>query len=557
MKKIEKVIALSGLALTAAVPMVAQQRPNILYIMSDDHSYNAISAYGSDVSKLAPTPNIDWIASHGMIFERAFVENSLSTPSRACVMTGLYSNQNGQKQLCEGIDSTKTFFTELLQKANYQTAIIGKWHMMCTPKGFDYYHIFNGQGEYYNPDFKGTDTHGKFVREQGYCTDLVVKHALDFLNHRKANQPFCLMVHFKAPHRNQMPNLRYLGMYDKTYFPIPSTFYDDYKTRCSAARTQKMSISKDMELIQNMKIEQLKDSLRSPYDQLSYKFLMGGLNRMTPEQRSVWENYYTPRNEKFLSQHLTGNALYEWKYEHYLRDYMSCVKGIDDGVGELIDYLKAHGLLKNTIIIYTSDQGFYLGEHNWFDKRFMYEESFRTPLIMSYPGHIKPGTKCYALVQNIDYAPTFLKLAGIKQLKAMSGLPLEPLFTGKTPVNWRKSLYYHYYDYPTFHMVRKHDGVRTERYKLIHFYGKGGLKGATSKYQTTPGTTEYSVLHMLDKVGYISHNDPDMDDYELYDLKKDPHELNNIYGKAGTQKITNYLKKLLNGYRKKLDITEY
>jgi arylsulfatase A-like enzyme len=223
----------------------------------------------------------------------------------------------------------------------------------------------------------------------------------------------------------------------------------------------------------------------------------------------------------------------------------------------LIDYLKAHGLLKNTIIIYTSDQGFYLGEHNWFDKRFMYEESFRTPLIISYPGHIKPGTKCYAMVQNIDYAPTFLKLAGIKQLKAMSGLPLEPLFTGKTPANWRKSLYYHYYDYPTFHMVRKHDGVRTERYKLIHFYGKGGLKGATSKYQTTPGTTEYGVLQMLDKTGYITHNDPDLDTYELYDLKNDPHELNNIYGQAGTQKITGYLKKLLNGYRKKLNVTEY
>jgi arylsulfatase A-like enzyme len=551
-------IAVTAVAKSKNKPVKNEdQKPNILYIMSDDHSYNAISAYGSAVSKFAPTPNIDWIANNGMIFERAFVENSLSAPSRACIMTGLYSNKNGQMQLNEGLDSTKTFFTELLQKANYQTAIIGKWHLMCAPKGFDYYHILDGQGEYYNPSFKGTDTRGKFVREEGYSTDLIVEHALNFLKNRKSNKPFCLMVHFKAPHRNQMPALKYLGMYDNTVFPLPSTFYDDYKTRCSAARTQKMSISKDMELMQDLKIEQLKDSLTSPYDKLSYRFLMMGIDKMTPEQRSIWEKYYTPRSEKFLSEHLTGNALYEWKYENYLRDYMSCVKSIDDAVGELIGYLKAHKLLKNTLIVYTSDQGFYLGEHNWFDKRFMYEESFRTPLIISYQGHIKPGIKNYSLVQNIDYAPTFLNLAGLKQTKEMPGLPLEPLFNGKTPSNWRTSLYYHYYDYPTFHMVRKHDGVRTERYKLIHFYGKGGLSGVTTKYQTAPGTQEYRILHLLNNVGYISHDDPDIDAYELYDLKKDPHELNNVYGKPGYSDITKKLMKTLNGYRKNLNVTEY
>jgi arylsulfatase A-like enzyme len=533
------------------------QKPNILYIMSDDHSYNAISAYGSAVSRLAPTPNIDWIANHGMIFERAFVENSLSTPSRACTMTGLYSNQNGQKQLWEGIDSTKVFFTQLLQNAGYQTAIVGKWHMRCAPKGFTYYHILDGQGEYYNPEFKGTDTNGKFEKETGYVTDLVIEHAIEFLNSRNRNKPFCLMVHFKAPHRNQMPNLRYLGMYDNVTFPLPSTFYDDYKTRCSAAHTQKMSISKNMELMQDLKIEQLKDSLTSPYDKYSYNCLMSGLDRMTPAQRAVWENYYTPRSEKFLSEHLKGDTLYRWKYENFLRDYLSCVKGIDNGVGELLDYLKKHGLLKNTLIVYTSDQGFYIGEHNWFDKRFMYEESFRTPLIMSYPGHIKPGTKCYSLVQNIDYAPTFLKLAGLNKTKEMPGLPLEPLFKGKEPADWRKSVYYHYYDYPTYHMVRKHDGVRTSRYKLIHFYGKGGMRGATTKYQITPGTLEYKMLHLLDGIGYISHNDPDINAYELYDLKKDPHELNNVYGKPGYDKITGKLMSLLKDYRRKLNITEY
>lgn len=533
------------------------KKPNIIYIMSDDHSFNAISAYGSEISKLAPTPNIDYIANHGMIFERAFVENSLSTPSRACTMTGLYSNQNGQKQLWEGIDSTKTFFSNMLQDAGYETAIVGKWHMECEPKGFTYYHVLDGQGAYYNPEFKGTDTNGKYVQEIGYVTDLVTEHAIEFLNKRDESKPFCLMVHFKAPHRNQMPNLRYLGLYDKTNFPLPSTFYDDYSTRTSAAHTQKMSITKSMELMQDLKIEQLRDSLTTPYDKYSYNNLMSGLERMTPNQRAAWEVFYNKRSENFMTQHLTGNKLSEWKYENFLRDYESCVKGIDDAVGDILSYLKAHNLLDNTLIVYTSDQGFYLGEHNWFDKRFMYEESFRTPLIMSFPGHIKEGTKCNALVQNIDYAPTFLKLAGLQKTSEMRGLPLESLWNGNIPSDWRTSLYYHYYDYPTYHLVRKHDGVRNDRYKLIHFYGKGGLAGATTVYQTTPGTNEYKMLYYLDDLGYITHDDPDLNNYELYDEQTDPHELNNLYGKPGYEKITADLMKLLKSYRKDLNVTEY
>jgi arylsulfatase A-like enzyme len=528
-------------------------RPNIIYIMSDDHSYNAISAYGSAVSKLAPTPNIDKIANEGIIYQRAFVENSLSTPSRACTMTGLYSFQSGQRQLAEGIDTTKVFFTELLQKSGYQTAIVGKWHMMCEPKGFDYYHIFDGQGEYYNPKFKGKDTNGKYVQESGYSSTLVTKHSIEYLENRDKTKPFCLMIHQKAPHRNQMPDLKYLDLYNDVTFPIPETFFDDYESRSSAAKTQKMGISKDLELVQDLKIEELKDEPTTPYLKTANQWLMGGLNRLTPEQREIWDRHYKPRNKNFLTANLQGKALDMWKYQEFLKDYLRCVKSVDDGVGEVYDYLKKNGLLDNTIIIYTSDQGFYIGEHNWFDKRFMYEESFRTPLLIRYPKSIKAGTKSSTLVQNIDYAPTFLALAGLKKTSEMPGRSLIPTFSGKTPSNWRTSLYYHYFDYPTFHMVRKHDGVRTDRYKLIHFYGKGGVNGATSKYQTTAGTAENRVFKMMTNTGYIT-NDPDIDAYELYDLKTDPNELHNLYGKPGHEKIAKKLKAVLRQYREDLKV---
>jgi arylsulfatase A-like enzyme len=530
-----------------------ESRPNIIYIMSDDHSYNAISAYGSAVSKLAPTPNIDKIANEGIIYERAFVENSLSTPSRACTMTGLYSFQNGQRQLSEGIDTTKVFFTELLQKAGYQTAIVGKWHMMCNPKGFDYYHIYSGQGEYYNPQFKGTDTNGKYVQEFGYSSTLVTKHAIEYLEYRDKNKPFCLMIHQKAPHRNQMPDLKYLDLYNNVTFPIPETFFDDYESRSSAAKTQKMSINKDLELVQDLKIEELIDKPTTPYLKMANRWLLAGLNRMTPDQREIWNKHYKPRNEEFLKENLKGKVLDLWKYQEFLKDYLRCVKSVDDGVGEIYDYLKKNGLLDNTVIIYTSDQGFYIGEHNWFDKRFMYEESFRTPLLIRYPKFIKPGTKSSTLVQNIDYAPTFLELAGLKKTDEMPGRSLIPTFSGKTPRDWRTSLYYHYFDYPTFHMVRKHDGVRTDRYKLIHFYGKGGMRGATSETQTTKGTAENMVLQMLNNVGYIT-NDSDIDAYELYDLKNDPNELHNLYGKPSYEKTTKKLKALLHQYRENLKV---
>ena len=549
-------VALSCMTGKAMAQAATPQHPNILYIMCDDHAMQAISAYGSAISKLAPTPNIDRLARRGMLFNSAFVENSLSAPSRACLITGLYSNQNGQRQLMEGIDTTKVFFTELLQKAGYETGLVGKWHLMCEPKGFDWYHILDDQGKYYNPTFCSTGHYKQYQQETGYATSLITQHAIDFLDHRDKSKPFCLLVHHKAPHRNWMPDTKYIGKYDGVDFPLPKTFWDNYATRGSAAHTQKMNIAHAMELIQDLKVPELLDTTDAA-SMFSYRSLMGELGRLNAEQRTAWDKYYMPRNRKFLEAHLTGKELIKWKYENYIRDYMAVIASVDESVGQLLDYLEKNGLDKNTIIVYTSDQGFYLGEHGWFDKRFMYEESMHTPLIISYPGHVKEGSVNNQLVQNIDFAPTFLSLAGVKQPKEMTGRSLEPLFSGKPVKNWRRDMYYHYYDYPTFHLVRKHDGVRTERYKLIHFYGKGGMRGAaTNKYQMIPGTRENRILNMLNKANYFQ-NDPDINYYELYDLKNDPDELHNIYGKKGTKGIFKQLKKSLDSYRKKLKIDEY
>ncbi len=553
--------ALSCIAVTAQAQQkaaAATQRPNIVYIMCDDHAFQCISAYGSPISKLAPTPNIDRIAERGMRFDRAFVENSLSTPSRACLMTGLYSNQNGQRQLGEGIDTTRTFFTEQLQQAGYQTAVVGKWHMGCDPKGFDYYHIYNDQGQYYNPQYRGTDTDGKYIVEEGYSTDLTTDHALSFIEHRDTNKPFCLLLHHKAPHRNWLANTKYFGMYDNVTFPMPETFYDDYETRGSAVRTQKMSVTKDMRWEQDFKVPEMLDTANADsWD--SYLSLMNEVNRMNPEQRIAWGKYYFPRNRRLLEARLTGKELDEWKYQNYIRDYMSVIKSVDESVGRVLDYLDSHGLTDNTIIVYTSDQGFYMGEHGWFDKRFMYEESLRTPLLIAYPGHIQPGTVCNKLVQNIDYAPTFLDLAGISKPKELPGRSLTPLFKAGDKVKvWRSSIYYHYYDYPTYHMVRKHDGVRTDRYKLIYFYGEGGLDAVKeNKYQRQPGTREHGCMTYLTSLGYFEPKDSAVNYNELYDLQADPHELNNLYGKPGYEKITKQLQKQLTDYRKSIGVDEF
>lgn len=502
--------------------------PNIVYIMTDDHAYQTISAYGGPISKLAPTPNIDRLAKGGILFRNAFVENSLSTPSRACLMTGLYSHQNGQRQLGEGIDSTKTFFTELLQQNNYQTAIVGKWHMQCEPKGFDYFSIVYDQGDYYNPGFRTKESNGEYIQETGYATNLITTKSIQFIENREKDQPFCLLIHHKAPHRNWMPDEKYYDLYEDVQFPKPSTFDDDYRTRCSPAHTQEMRIDRDLNLVYDLKVNELRDT--PPYnDEWSLYGIDKEFNLMNSRQLEKWHAAYHPKNEKFVKEmkSMTDAELTDWKYQRYLRDYLRCIKSIDDEVGRVIECLEKEGLMDNTIIVYASDQGFYMGEHGWFDKRFMYEESLRTPLIMYYPKAIKPGTECTAMVQNIDYAPTFLSLAGISKPEEMSGTSLEPLFQGEKPETWRTDLYYHYYDYPAYHQVNRHDGVRTERYKLIHFYDRD------------------------DQGNYRLNCN------ELYDLEADPHELNNLYGNPEYNKIAEDLQTRLDGYRQRLKVDEY
>ena len=437
-------------------------------------------------------------------------------------MTGLYSHQNGQRRLDEGIDSTHIFVSELLQENGYQTGIVGKWHMRCEPKGFDFYHILWDQGEYYNPEFRSKETNGMYIKERGYVSNLITNHAIEFLEERDKNKPFCLFVHHKAPHRNWMPDIKYVDLYEDVEFPYPETFKDDYSTRGEAAHKQQMSIEKDLSLVYDLKVRELKDrpELKNDWSVRSIESL---LNRMDSTDRKKWIEAYEPRNEKFITQNLQGDELLKWKYQRYIKDYMRCIKSVDDEVGRLLSYLEKEGLIDNTIIVYTSDQGFYMGEHGWFDKRFMYEESFRTPLIIRYPAKIKAKSVSDALVQNIDYAPTYLDMAGIEKPDFMVGTSLVPLFKnkGKAPSDWRQYLYYHYYDYPAVHNVRRHDGVRDNRYKLIHFYG-----------------TE------------ISYD-------ELYDLKDDPNELNNLYGNPKYAKVAERMQKQLDKIRKEQKVDEF
>jgi len=455
------------------------QRPNILYIMSDDHAYQAISAYGYGLNK---TPGIDRIAQAGMLFRNNFVGNSLSGPSRAIVLTGKFSHMNGfyDNQAGSVFDGSQTTFPKLLQKAGYQTAIIGKWHLGSRPTGFDYYYIHVGQGTYYSPVM--VEPHDTVTCTGQYATDVTYNKCVEWLDHRDKSKPFLLMMHFKAPHRNWMPAPDKLEMYEDTTFPIPGNFYDNYEGRLAAAQ-QKMSIAKDMTVDGDCKMLGLTGKPDKNEAAMEYK-------RMTPEQRAAFDKVYDKIKADFIARNPQGNDLAEWKYQRFMRDYMKCISSVDDKVGLMIDYLKKNGLWDNTIVIYTSDQGFFLGEHGWFDKRWIYEESFHSPLLVSYPPMIKAGVENKSLVQNIDFAPTLLDLAGVKVPAEMQGESLKPILDGEKD-KVRDALYYHYYEYPQPHGVARHYGIRDERYKLVHFY-----------YGT--------------------------DAWELYDLQNDPHEMHNL-----------------------------
>jgi arylsulfatase A-like enzyme len=448
--------------------IVFPEHPNIVFIMTDDHAAQAIGAYGSRVNT---TPQIDRIAAEGMRFANCFCTNSICAPSRAVILTGKYSHLNGVRDNTLSFDGTQTTFPKLLRDAGYQTAMVGKWHLKSPPTGFDYWHVLPGQGHYYNPDMIEM---GEEKQHQGYVTDIVTDIALEFIQSRRdPDKPFLLMLHHKAPHRNWQPAERHLTIFDDTIFPEPETLFDDYATRSAAAREQEMT---------------LRDHMRLEYD-----LKMGDPPaRLNDQQRAAWEAAYGPKREAFERDSPQGEDLVRWKYKRYMEDYLGCIASVDESVGRVLDYLDRSGLAETTLVVYTSDQGFYLGEHGWFDKRFMYEESLRMPLLMRLPGAIPPGSINEDLVLNLDFGPTFLALAGVEAPVDMQGRSLRTLLQAGNPSDWRQSFYYHYYEYPGAHMVKRHYGVRTDRYKLIHFYH-------------------------------------DIDAWELYDLDQDPWELNNVY----------------------------
>lgn len=493
-------------------------RPNIIYIMADDHATQAISAYGHPISKLAPTPNIDRIANEGALFKNNFCTNSICGPSRAVVLTGKFSHVNGFRMNGDRFDGNQQTFPKLLQKAGYTTGMIGKWHLDGLPQGFDYWHILTDQGNYYNPDFIEINQQTQQVdttRIEGYATDIITEDAIKYLDKIKnSKQPFMLMVHHKAPHRNWMPALRHLNKYDTVQFPLPDTYFTSHEGS-TASKMQLQTIYKDMYEGHDLKMTKEKGS-----NELAHNPWTTDFDRMTTEQRAIWDQAYQSKNDAMHDANLSGRALAEWKGQRYLQEYLATIAAVDEGVGRILDYLETHNLSENTIIVYTTDQGFYLGEKGWFDKRFMYEESLSMPLVMKYPKAIKKGTVINALTQNIDFAETFLDYAHVGIPADMQGKSLRPLLEGKQDFDdFRDAVYYHYYDYPAFHMVKKMYGVRTKRYKLIHVYD-------------------------------------DIDEWELYDLEKDPHELKNLINDPAYQTIKAQLHKKLKALQAGYKVTD-
>ncbi|KAB5492194.1 sulfatase [Flagellimonas hadalis] len=490
---------------------VAKGPPNIIFIMSDDHAFQAISAYGHELGKLAPTPNIDRIAKNGAIFQNNFCTNSICGPSRAVILTGKHSHINGFRMNGERFDNSQPTLPKHLKKLGYETAIIGKWHLHGQPTGFDHWEILNDQGNYYNPEFiQGEDT----TVVEGYATDLITEKSLEWLKQRDSlKQPFYLMVHHKAPHRNWMPALRHLNVYDSITFPLPDTYFPEFVAQQAAAE-QQQTIYKDMYEGHDLKLSKAHGSTELAHNPWTTDF-----ERMTPEQRKIWDEAYLPKNNAFWEANLHGRELAEWKGQRYLHEYLATVKAVDEGIGKILDYLEETGLDENTLVVYTSDQGFYLGEHGWFDKRFMYEESMKMPLLMQLPGVIKPGTKIDAMVQNLDFAPTFLDLAGGTQYASeMQGRSFRDVLEGATN-EFNDAVYYHYYDFPAFHMVKRQYGVRTERYKLIHFYD-------------------------------------DIDAWEFYDLEKDPKEQHNAINDEEYKDIITAMHKKLDSLQTYYKVTE-
>jgi arylsulfatase A-like enzyme len=463
---------------------LAGRRPNILFVFTDDHAAHAISAYGSRINQ---TPNIDRLARGGMLFRNCFATNSLCAPSRAVVLTGKHSHLNGVIDNRAVFDSAQQTFPKLLRQAGYQTALVGKWHLKSDPTGFDHWAVLSaagGQGTYYNPQIKtaeGTAIH------TGYTTDIITDMAMEWLQaDRDMDKPFLLMYQHKAPHREWAPSLGHLRLYEDEGIPEPETLFDDYSRRSSAAGLQTMTIERDL--------NEFDLKLKPPAN-------------LTREQLEAWNAAYEPANEAFRRANLSGRELVRWKYQRYIKDYLRTIASVDENLGRVLDYLDQSGLAQDTVVVYSSDQGFFLGEHGWYDKRWMYEESLRMPLIVRWPGVVRAGSVDEHLVQNLDFAPTFLEIAGVGIPPDMQGRSLVGLLKESAADDWRTSVYYHFYEFPGVHDVRRHRGIRTDRYKLIHFY--------------------------------------ELDEWELFDLRQDPRELESVYDDPGRAALVAELKQAL------------
>ena len=485
--------------------LAEKKRPNIVFFFTDDHAPHAIGAYNGWLKSVNPTPEIDKLADDGMLFENSFCTNSICGPSRAVIMSGKHSHKNGFMNNGNSFDWNQQIFPKILRAAGYHTALYGKSHLKGKPQGFDSWAVLPGQGDYYNPAMI-TPKGRKIIN--GYCTDIVTDMAIDFIKESKElGKPFMLMCQHKAPHRTWMPALRHLHLYDDITIPEPKTLFDQYEGRIPAQH-QEMEIDRHMYLDHDL-FTDLTPDLDFPKQRLPSQDRSAYVNmkRMTPEQLKTWRAAYGPKDKAFREAKLTGRDLVRWKFQRYAKNYLRAIKGVDENLARLRKALEDQGLADNTVFVYSSDQGFYIGDHGWYDKRWMYEESLKMPLIISWPGVIKPGSRNTDLVQNLDYAQTFLEMAGAKTPSDMQGTSLVPLLKGKKPNDWRKSIYYHYYEYPSYHQVPRHNGIRTERYKLINFYEFG--------------------------------------EWEFYDLKTDPDELKNLYGNPEKKELIDDVRKQL------------
>lgn len=489
--------------------LLAQQRPNIIFIMSDDHDEDAISAYNQSFIQ---TPHIDRLAKDGMRFNKAFVGNSICAPARATLLTGQHSHQNGVRNNRARFDSSRTHVGHLLQQSGYQTALVGKWHLHSYPTGFDYWRILPGMGQYHNT--RMITMEGDTIIEKGYSADVITDDALHWLDQRDRQKPFVLFLHHKAPHRNFVPDLKHLEIFSKRVFPEPPTLYNDTAGRGSAWRTQTMSILPDMRLPGDLKVdpaflEDIPELKANANDIATYRAIM---NRMPEDQRQRYKEIYDERGRLIREKNLRGKELLKYKYQWYMQDYMACIASIDESVGRVMTYLEDNELSRNTVVMYTSDQSFYLGENGWFDKRFAYDVSMQTPLLVRWPGHTAKGQVTEAMVQNIDFAPTLLDIAGVKPPSWMQGMSLKPILQGKQKKLNRPYLYYHYYEFVRDHTVLPHLALRSERYKLIYFYT--------------------------------------VDEWEFYDLQKDPDEQHNRIKDPSLQKLIAGLKEELRRQKK-------